>query len=166
MDKKCLHCGIGYDYHKAHDRPWSKQIINYLNFWWTVWELFDDKDRKRDLEKSKWQVRSRCTCYIANVCNQRPQNLNRQKDNETVFGNLTLTVPVKRIDALWHFETGKSQHSARGWGEVGSARHEPALLPPCPSIRVSSYTDCQRSTHSSRRAWQCLLCSVLLYWLQ
>ena len=21
LDKKCLHCGIGYDYHRAHDRP-------------------------------------------------------------------------------------------------------------------------------------------------
>ena len=31
-----------------------------------------------------------------------------------------------------------------GMGEVGSARYEPALLPPCPSIRVSSYSNCQR----------------------
>ena len=30
-----------------------------------------------------------------------------------------------------------------GMGEVGSARYELALLPPCPSIRVLSYSDCQ-----------------------
>ena len=30
-----------------------------------------------------------------------------------------------------------------GMGEVGSARYEPALLPPCPSIRVLSYNNCQ-----------------------
>ena len=42
-----------------------------------------------------------------------------------------------------------------GTGEVGSARYEPALLPPCPSIRVLCYSNCQRSTHSSSRAWQC-----------
>ena len=36
-----------------------------------------------------------------------------------------------------------------GMGEVGSARYEPALLPPCQSIRVLSYSNCQRSTHSS-----------------
>ena len=30
-----------------------------------------------------------------------------------------------------------------GMGEVGSARYEPALLPPCPSIRVLSYSNCQ-----------------------
>ena len=42
-----------------------------------------------------------------------------------------------------------------GMGEVGSARYEPAVLPPCLSIRVLSYSNCQRSTHSSRRAWQC-----------
>ena len=30
-----------------------------------------------------------------------------------------------------------------GMEEVGSARYEPALLPPCPSIRVLSYSNCQ-----------------------
>ena len=30
-----------------------------------------------------------------------------------------------------------------GMGGVGSARYEPALLPPCPSIRVLSYSSCQ-----------------------
>ena len=30
-----------------------------------------------------------------------------------------------------------------GMGEVGSARYEPALLPPCPSIRVLSYSNYQ-----------------------
>ena len=42
-----------------------------------------------------------------------------------------------------------------GMWEVGSAIYEPALLPPCPSIRALSYSNCQRSTHSSSRAWQC-----------
>ena len=31
----------------------------------------------------------------------------------------------------------------KGMGEVGSARYEPALLPPCQSIRVLSYSNCQ-----------------------
>ena len=30
-----------------------------------------------------------------------------------------------------------------GMGEEGSVRYEPALLPPCPSIRVLSYSNCQ-----------------------
>ena len=30
-----------------------------------------------------------------------------------------------------------------GMGEVVSVRYEPALLPPCPSIRVLSYSNCQ-----------------------
>ena len=38
-----------------------------------------------------------------------------------------------------------------GMGEVGSARYEPALLPPCPSIRVLCYSNCQRSTHSHQQ---------------
>ena len=36
-----------------------------------------------------------------------------------------------------------------GMGKVGSVRYEPALLPPCPSIRALSYSNCQRSTHSN-----------------
>ena len=43
---------------------------------------------------------------------------------------LTLTVLVATIDAQWE-----------GMGDVGSARYEPALLPPCPTIRVSSYSN-------------------------
>ena len=39
--------------------------------------------------------------------------------------SLTLTVLVATIDSQWE-----------GMGDVGSARYEPALLPPCPTIRV------------------------------
>ena len=35
-----------------------------------------------------------------------------------------------------------------GMGDVGSARYEPALLHPCPTIKVLSYSNCQRWTHS------------------
>ena len=31
----------------------------------------------------------------------------------------------------------------KGMGDVGSARYEPALLPPCPTIRVLSYSNCR-----------------------
>ena len=41
---------------------------------------------------------------------------------------LTLTVLVATIDAQWE-----------GMGDVRSARYEPALLSPCPTIRVLSY---------------------------
>ena len=43
---------------------------------------------------------------------------------------LTLTVLVATIDAQWE-----------GMGDVGSARYEPALLPPCLTIRVLSYSN-------------------------
>ena len=39
-----------------------------------------------------------------------------------------------------------------GMGEVGSARYEPALLPPCPSRRVLCYSNCQRSTQSHQQS--------------
>ena len=35
-----------------------------------------------------------------------------------------------------------------GMGDVGLARYEPALLPPCPTIWVLSYSNRQRSTYS------------------
>ena len=38
--------------------------------------------------------------------------------------------------------------------DVGVARYEPAILPPSPTIRVLSYSNCQRSTYSNSRAWQ------------
>ena len=41
---------------------------------------------------------------------------------------LTLEVLVMTIDAQWE-----------GMGDVGSVRYEPALLPPCLTIRVLSY---------------------------
>ena len=44
--------------------------------------------------------------------------------------HLTLKVLVATIDAQWE-----------GMGDVGSARYEPALLPPCPTIRVLSYSN-------------------------
>ena len=43
---------------------------------------------------------------------------------------LTLKVLVTTIDAQWE-----------GMGDVGSARYEPALLPPCPTIRLLSYSN-------------------------
>ena len=45
-----------------------------------------------------------------------------------------------------------------GMGEVGSARYEPALLPPCPSIRVLSYSNYQEinSRQQTGLTVQCL----------
>ena len=43
---------------------------------------------------------------------------------------LTLKVLVATIDAQWE-----------GMGDVGSERYELALLPPCPTIRVLSYSN-------------------------
>ena len=48
----------------------------------------------------------------------------------SIFLLITLTVLVTTIDAQWE-----------GMGDVGSARYEPALLPPCPTIRVLSYSN-------------------------
>ena len=52
----------------------------------------------------------------------------KEKQPSTVSVNLTVLVAT--IDAQWE-----------GMGDVGSARYEPALLPPCPTIRVLSYSN-------------------------
>ena len=44
--------------------------------------------------------------------------------------NIALKVLVTTIDAQWE-----------GMGDVGWQRYEPALLPPCPTIRVLSYSN-------------------------
>ena len=44
--------------------------------------------------------------------------------------SLTLKVLVATIDAQWE-----------GMGDVESARYEPALFPPCPTVRVLSYSN-------------------------
>ena len=46
------------------------------------------------------------------------------------LGVLALKVLVATIDA-----------QRGGMGDVGSVRYEPALLPPCPTIRVLSYSN-------------------------
>ena len=43
---------------------------------------------------------------------------------------LTLKALVATIDAQWE-----------GMGDVGSARYEPAILPPWPTIRVLTYSN-------------------------
>ena len=51
-------------------------------------------------------------------------------NSRELSGHLTLKVLVATIDAQWE-----------GMGDVGSARYKPALVPPCPTIRVLSYSN-------------------------
>ena len=52
----------------------------------------------------------------------------------------TGTLLNRRITTQWE-----------GMGDIGSARYEPALLPPCPTIRVLSYSNCQKSEVNSQK---------------
>ena len=75
--------------------------------------------------------------------NHEQQCLQNPRQEKTL---LTLKVLVTTIDALETFKPD-NYSTVGGHGDVGSARDEPALLPPCPTIRVLSYSTCQRSTH-------------------
>ena len=61
--------------------------------------------------------------WLSHVSRQRQQINSR-------YVISTLTVLVATINAQWE-----------GMGDVGSARYEPALLPPCPTIKVLSYSN-------------------------
>ena len=53
-----------------------------------------------------------------------------------------------------HWDTFKQDIITAQWERmmyVGLARNEPALLSTCSTIRVLSYSNCQRSTHSISR---------------
>ena len=56
--------------------------------------------------------------------------MHKSSDYFIAVMELTLKVLVATIDAQWE-----------GMGDVGSVRYEPALLPPCPTIRVLSYSN-------------------------
>ena len=77
---------------------------------------------------TKTQISSSIVVYRANRMEMDEDSIstrvNRYEDN------LTLTVLVTAIDAQWEV-----------MGDVGSARYEPALLPPCLTIRVLSYSN-------------------------
>ena len=55
---------------------------------------------------------------------------------------------VTTIDALGPLLNRVITAQWEGMGDVPAARYEPALLPPCPTITVLCYSNCQRSTHS------------------
>ena len=57
-----------------------------------------------------------------------------------------LVVRVTTTDALGHLIRIIAAQR-EDMGDVGLARHEPALLPPCQTISFLSYSNCQRSTH-------------------
>ena len=54
----------------------------------------------------------------------------------------TVRVLVTTIDALDTFKQD-NYSTLTGYGDTGSARYELALLPPCPTIRILCYSNCQ-----------------------
>ena len=55
---------------------------------------------------------------------------------------------VTVLDALGLFLNRIIKAQWEWMEDEGSARYEPALLPPCVTIKVLSYSNCQGSTHS------------------
>ena len=77
-----------------------------------------------------------------------------KQDNYSTVGGMDGWMDERCLRPLFctiKAELGLGQAGLTQWegmGDVGSARYESALLPPYPTIRVLSYSNCQRSIHS------------------
>ena len=91
----------------------------------TTWEAYKRLTSSIDTNY-KCSLQSRDLLIIGNV--HVTWELHRTRQKFSIV--LTLEVLVSTIDAQWE-----------GIGDVGSARYEPALLPPCPTKRVLSYSN-------------------------
>ena len=74
--------------------------------------------------------RRRAIQYISEFPFPGQHSRNDTELENHMFSGLTLEVLVATINAQWE-----------GMGDVGLARYEPALLPPCPTIKVLSYSN-------------------------
>ena len=106
-----------------------------------------------------FHVRWNKTCLYQNYRSANSEKLDVFHDAECLewdqvslifqLNSFTLKALVTTIDALGTLVNVIITAQWEGMGDVGSARYEPALLPPCPNIKVLSYSNCQRSTHST-----------------
>ena len=105
-------------------------------------QLYDNSDHNLDAD-GQGIVDSYATpnpCLLNKIClNQTRCAVNSYSASHD---NWCTGTPWKRIITA----------QCEGMGEVGSARYEPALLPPCPSIRALCYSNCQRSTQSHQQS--------------
>ena len=95
---------------------------------------------------------------LYNICEELPSLVDLYRLTEQNHGFTDTESNPQIITAQWE-----------GMGDVGSARYEPALLLPCPTIRLLSYSNCQRSIHFiSKRIfpWQLLsnMGDLQTYW--
>ena len=77
----------------------------------------------------RWEIALEHGTYIPDLPQAGKQPFSKSELEFECCG-FVLKVLVATIDAQW-----------AGMGDVGSARYEPALLPPCPTIRVISYSN-------------------------
>ena len=97
----------------------------------------------RDTESEEYRICTGCSepdkCTVIGFSNNRSGHqlryINSWSDSHDNWYTGTLLNRI--ITAQWE-----------GMGDVGSARYELALLPPCPTIRGLCYSNCQRTTHS------------------
>ena len=90
--------------------------------------------------------------FMCNTVHVSPVFL--QSSQNKTLRYLTLKVLVSTIDAQWE-----------GMGDVGSARYEPALLPPCPTkIRLYITGKCSPITSSTIGYWPVSISLLIDIW--
>ena len=116
----CLFSLLGWLLRKimAPFKDTCMKVGNDSQWWCTESTSLNFKDAKQKSLNDTWMCKNNCHRL---TCEGLSKHYN--------YDCLTFTVLVTTIDAQWE-----------GMGDVGSARYEPALLPPYPTIRVLSYS--------------------------
>ena len=97
------------------------------------------------------QIICACVCVLEKAKHSffaLPNPLSCSVMNKICLNQAYCKVLVMKTDAFGTFLNRTITAQWKGMGDVGSVRYEPVLLPPCPTIRVLRYSNCQRSTHS------------------
>ena len=94
------------------------------------------------------QVYAQCICNvrvayetyeIQCICYRMLKSLSMFKSFQRILCGIVLQTNTTCEHCTPNYFPMYTMHSGGGMGDVGSARYEPALLPPCPTIRVLSY---------------------------
>ena len=116
--------------------------------WWQFFPLLIDRCRycalfKPELVWCKLNSEGFANC-AASVCKGIDKLLVKLAVNRACWELLSPMMPTKSEPSVCsHFNSYRNSRDnwCRVGGDVGSARYEPALLPPCPTISVLSYSN-------------------------
>ena len=85
-----------------------------------------------------WSLPRYALCHRRQLSTPIPYGITTKEWNRSLINSYSASHDNWCTETLWNRVITAQ---CEGMGEVGSARYEPALLPPCPSIRVLCYSN-------------------------